>query len=44
MVLNHTAKEHAWAAKAARRGRGGSADYYLMFDDDTAAEAATSGP
>jgi amylosucrase len=34
LVLNHTAKEHAWARKAA----GGDAkhqDYYLMFDDDT---------
>jgi amylosucrase len=34
LVLNHTAKEHAWAKKAAKddpRYR----DYYLMFDDDT---------
>lgn len=33
LVLNHTAKEHAWAEKA----RGGDLkyqDYYLMFDDD----------
>ncbi len=34
MVLNHTAKEHAWAKKA-RRGDPKYADYYLMFDDDT---------
>jgi amylosucrase len=34
MVLNHTAKEHAWA-EAARRGEAAFADYYLMFDDDT---------
>jgi amylosucrase len=33
MVLNHTAKEHAWA-EAARRGEERYADYYLMFDDD----------
>jgi amylosucrase len=34
LVLNHTAKEHAWAKKAAR-GDAKSQDYYLMFDDDT---------
>ncbi len=31
LVLNHTAKEHAWA-EAARQGHGPFADYYLMFD------------
>ena len=34
LVLNHTAKEHAWAKKAAK-GDGRYQDYYLMFDDDT---------
>ncbi|MEM1100916.1 MAG: alpha-amylase family glycosyl hydrolase [Pseudomonadota bacterium] len=34
MVLNHTAKEHAWAKKA-RKGAAKYADYYLMFEDDT---------
>ena len=34
MVLNHTAKEHAWAKKA-RTGDAKHQDYYLMFDDDT---------
>jgi amylosucrase len=33
MVLNHTAKEHAWAKKAAK-GVAKYQDYYLMFDDD----------
>ena len=33
-VLNHTAKEHAWAKKA-RAGTKKYQDYYLMFDDDT---------
>ena len=33
-VLNHTAKEHAWAKKA-RKGEQKHQDYYLMFDDDT---------
>ncbi len=33
-VLNHTAKEHAWAKKAAK-GDPKYRDYYLMFDDDT---------
>jgi len=33
-VLNHTAKEHAWAKKAAK-GDARYQDYYLMFDDDT---------
>jgi amylosucrase len=32
-VLNHTAKEHAWAKKAAK-GVAKYRDYYLMFDDD----------
>ncbi len=32
LVLNHTAKEHAWA-RAARRGDAKYQDYYLMFDD-----------
>ena len=32
LVLNHTAKEHAWA-KAARSGDARYQDYYLMFDD-----------
>jgi amylosucrase len=34
LVLNHTAKEHAWAKKAAK-GDARYQDYYLMFDDDT---------
>ena len=34
LVLNHTAKEHAWAKKAAR-GDARYQGYYLMFDDDT---------
>jgi amylosucrase len=34
LVLNHTAKEHAWA-EAARAGDPRYADYYLMFEDDT---------
>ncbi|MBF9030915.1 alpha-amylase [Rhodobacterales bacterium HKCCE3408] len=34
LVLNHTAKEHAWAKKA-RKGDPKYADYYLMFEDDT---------
>jgi amylosucrase len=32
LVLNHTAKEHAWAQSAAR-GDARYQDYYLMFDD-----------
>ena len=32
LVLNHTAKEHAWAKKAAK-GDAAYQDYYLMFDD-----------
>jgi len=31
LVLNHTAKEHAWAKKAAK-GDARYQDYYLMFD------------
>jgi len=38
LVLNHTAKEHAWAAKA-RAGEAGYRDYYLMFDDDATPRA-----
>lgn len=34
LVLNHTAKEHAWARKAAA-GDQAYQDYYLMFDDPT---------
>ena len=34
LVLNHTAKEHAWAKKAAK-GDPACQDLYLMFDDDT---------
>lgn len=34
LVLNHTAKEHAWA-RAAARGDATYRDYYLMFPDDT---------
>ncbi|MEZ5798044.1 MAG: alpha-amylase family protein [Paracoccaceae bacterium] len=33
LVLNHTAKEHAWAKKAAR-GDAKHQDYYLMFDSE----------
>ena len=33
MVLNHTAKEHEWAKKAAK-GDAIYQDYYLMFDDE----------
>lgn len=33
LVLNHTAKEHAWAKKAAK-GDAKFQDYYLMFDSD----------
>jgi amylosucrase len=33
LVLNHTAKEHDWAARA-RAGDATYQDYYLMFDDD----------
>lgn len=33
LVLNHTAKEHAWAKKAAK-GEAKYQDYYLMFDDN----------
>ncbi len=33
LVLNHTAKEHAWAEKA-KKGSAKYQDYYLMFDDD----------
>ena len=32
LVLNHTAKEHAWAVAAAK-GDARYQDYYLMFDD-----------
>ena len=34
MVLNHTAKEHEWARKAAK-GDPAYQEYYLMFDDET---------
>jgi amylosucrase len=34
LVLNHTAKEHAWAKRRAQ-GDPVYQDYYLMFDDDT---------
>ncbi len=34
LVLNHTAKEHAWA-QAARAGEPRYLDYYLTFPDDT---------
>ncbi len=34
LVLNHTAKEHAWA-RAARAGDPTFRDYYLTFPDDT---------
>ncbi len=33
-VINHTAKEHAWAKKA-RKGDAKHLDYYLTFEDDT---------
>ena len=32
LVLNHTAKEHAWA-QAAAKGDAGYQEYYLMFED-----------
>jgi amylosucrase len=35
LVINHTAKEHAWA-RAARKGDPKFLDYYLTFEDDTA--------
>jgi amylosucrase len=38
MVLNHTAKEHAWARKA-RAGDPRYRDYYLMFEDDAVPRA-----
>jgi amylosucrase len=38
LVLNHTAKEHAWAKKAAK-GDATYQDYYLMFGDDTLPKA-----
>lgn len=38
MVLNHTAREHAWA-KAARAGDRDKQDYYLLFDDRTLPDA-----
>lgn len=38
MVLNHTAKEHAWA-RAARKGDGAHRDMYLFFADDTQPKA-----
>ncbi len=38
MVLNHTAKEHDWARKAAK-GDPAFQDFYLMFDDDTLPKA-----
>ena len=34
LVLNHTAREHAWA-EAARSGDKSKRDYYLIFDDRT---------
>jgi amylosucrase len=34
LVLNHTAKDHAWAKKA-RAGQADYLDYYLTFPDDT---------
>ena len=34
MVLNHTAREHAWA-RAARKGDREKQDYYLIFNDRT---------
>ena len=38
LVLNHTAKEHAWARKAAK-GDAAHQDLYLMYDDDTLPQA-----
>lgn len=38
LVLNHTAKEHAWAKKAAK-GNPVYQDYYLMFDSPALPEA-----
>ncbi len=38
LVLNHTAKEHAWAKKAAK-GDVRYQDYYLMFDTDAQPKA-----
>lgn len=38
MVLNHTAKEHDWARKAAK-GDPAFQDFYLMFDDDALPKA-----
>lgn len=38
MVLNHTAREHAWA-KAARAGDTAKRDYYLIYDDRTVPDA-----
>lgn len=38
VVLNHTAREHAWA-KAARNGDEVKQDYYLLFDDRTQPDA-----
>lgn len=38
MVLNHTAKEHDWARKAAK-GDPTFQDFYLMFDDDALPKA-----
>ena len=38
MVLNHTAKEHAWAIKA-REGDLAHQNMYLMFDEDTVPKA-----
>ncbi len=38
LVLNHTAKEHAWAKKAAK-GDHAHQDMYLMYDDDTLPKA-----
>jgi amylosucrase len=38
LVLNHTAKEHAWAKKAAK-GDARYQDYYLMFDSPDLPEA-----
>jgi amylosucrase len=38
LVLNHTAKEHAWAKKAAK-GDARYQDYYLMFDSSDLPDA-----
>ena len=38
LVLNHTAKEHDWAVRAAK-GEAAFADYYLMFDNHDLPEA-----